>query len=350
MENSQEAWASGHSQSTQSQRQDGGGGIEPMQYWNQLKEKTVNADQERLANGLGWFSIGLGLAEVLAPRALCKFLGVKDHSFLVRLMGLREIAAGLGILTQRKPAEWLWARVGGDVLDLTLLGAAAKSETANRGRIALSTFAVAGVTAMDVCCAQELSRGKGYVPEDRTLRVTKTLTINCPPEQIYAFWKDFQNLPKFMRNLESVLVEGTRSHWVAKGPGGRRIEWDAETTEDRPDEMIAWRTTGRADIQHSGSVRFRRAPGNRGTIVVVEMEFGSKAASFMAGVARAVGQSPEQLIAEDLRHLQQILEAGEIITTEGQPAGRPSSTSWKYDWQIWRDRDVVNASPEGAEL
>jgi uncharacterized membrane protein len=276
---------------------------------------------------------------------------VKNHTFLVRLMGLREIAAGVGILSQRQPAEWLWARVGGDVLDLSLLGAAAKSETARIGNIALSTLAVAGVTALDVCCAQELSRQKGYLSEDGTLRLTKTLTINCSPEQVYGFWRDFQNLPRFMSNLESVQVtDGKRSHWVAKGPAGKRLEWDAETTEDRPNEMIAWRTTGQADVQHSGSVRFRRAPGDRGTIITVEMEFDSMAASLMGRLASALGQSPEQLIAEDLRHLQQILEAGEIITTEGQPAGRPSSTSWKFDWQVWRDRDVASNTREGAGL
>jgi uncharacterized membrane protein len=193
-----------------------------------------------------------------------------------------------------------------------------------------------------------MSRQRGYLSEDGYLRIRKSLTINCPPEQVYRFWRDFQNLPRFMRNLDSVQVtDGKRSHWIAKGPADRRIEWDAETTEDRPNEMIAWRTVGEADVQHSGSVRFRSAPGNRGTLVTVEMEFNSAAASFIGALAKGFGQSPEQLITEDLRHLQQILEAGEVITTEGQPAGRPSSTSWKFDWQVWRDREVVNA-PEGA--
>src|SRR4030095_13186405 len=104
-----------------------------------------------LARPLGWFSIGLGLAEVMAPRALASLIGVSgEHRMLLRLFGLREVASGVGLLTQRRPALWMWGRVGGDALDLAYLGAALTSDDAKPGRIAAAMAAVAGVTALDV--------------------------------------------------------------------------------------------------------------------------------------------------------------------------------------------------------
>ena len=113
---------------------------------------------ERLATALGWFSIGLGLAEVLAPKGLAKLIGVRDdYPVLFRILGLREIASGVGILTQPKPAGWLWSRVAGDALDLSLLCAALNSDDSDRARIGMATAAVIGVTALDVLNAQQLS-------------------------------------------------------------------------------------------------------------------------------------------------------------------------------------------------
>jgi uncharacterized membrane protein len=313
-------------------------------YWDHLKQRTLkNGNEERLARGLAWFSIALGVTEVAAARAVAKFLGMREHTFLLRLMGLREIASGFGILSQRRPAGWMWARAGGDVIDLALLGAAAKSETPKLGNIAMATAAVAGVTALDICCAQELSRSESAT-SDRGIRLTKTIMINRPPEELYRFWRDFQNLPRFMKNLESVQVTGDkRSHWVAKGPAGKRIEWDADMTEDRPNQLIAWRSLGDSDVHHSGSVEFRSASGRRGTIVKVQMQYDPPGGVIAATMAKLFGQAPEQQVQEDLRRFKQIMETGEIVTTEGQPAGRARSTSWKYDQQIRRDPASTSA-------
>lgn len=114
---------------------------------------------EQLARGLGWFSIGLGSAEVAAPRAIARLVGIRsDHRILIRTLGLREIASGIGILTQRTPAEGVWSRVGGDAIDLAVLGAAFTSPNAKMGRVAAATAAVVGVIVLDVVCAQLLSR------------------------------------------------------------------------------------------------------------------------------------------------------------------------------------------------
>lgn len=109
---------------------------------------------------LGWFSIGLGLAELLAPRGLSRLIGVRDHRPLVRVLGLREITSGVGILTRPRPTGWLWSRVAGDAMDLALLGAAFKSYRGRPVRLALATAAVAGVTLLDVMCSRELRRAR----------------------------------------------------------------------------------------------------------------------------------------------------------------------------------------------
>jgi hypothetical protein len=118
----------------------------------------LGMDDEQLARALGWFSIGLGVAEVVAPRALSKLIGVKeDNETLLRVLGLREIASGIGILTQRRPAGWLWARVVGDAIDLACLGAALASPDTSRGGVAAAAAAVGGVMVADVICARQLS-------------------------------------------------------------------------------------------------------------------------------------------------------------------------------------------------
>ncbi len=288
--------------------------------------------EDRLALGLGWFSIGLGLASFLAPRAVGKLIGVKGHTGLIRLVGLREFASGIGILA-RKPGTWVKARVGGDAIDLALLGTAFTIRGSAKNRVAAATAAVAGVTALDILSSRQLSRRPdGGLSQIHGTHVIKTVTINKSAEELYNFWRNFENLPRFMWNLESVKVTGDRrSHWVAKGPAGMKVEWDAETTEDIPNQRIAWRSVEGSQIQHWGQVIFQQLPGDRGTIVKSEIRYLAPGGTLGKMFAKAFGSAPEQQIMQDLRHLKQLLETGEIPTTEGQPAGRKSSTSRKFD-------------------
>jgi hypothetical protein len=182
---------------------------------------------ERLARGLGWFSIGLGLAEVTAPERVAQLSGVPPRREIVRTYGLREIASGVGILTERRPATWLWSRVLGDILDLTSLALALGSPRARRNRVIATTTAVAGITALDVLCARRLSRRGSATTADAPdgVQVRTSITVNRPPEEVYRFWRDLTSLAKVMRHLESVQVRGERrSHWVARGPGGIRVD------------------------------------------------------------------------------------------------------------------------------
>lgn len=133
--------------------------------WQQSRREDTGG--QRLATALGWFSIGLGLAEVAMPRRLAKFLGIEDRPILLRALGAREIATGIGILTQPRPAGWFWARVGGDLMDLALLGTALASPRTNRGTLAAATAAVAGVTVLDARSAIEPTGRRHPLAEER---------------------------------------------------------------------------------------------------------------------------------------------------------------------------------------
>jgi uncharacterized membrane protein len=281
-----------------------------------------------LARSLGWFSIGLGAAQLLAPRAVSRLAGINaEHSGLMRLCGLREVTCGIGILTQPNPAPWVKARVAGDIADLAMLGLALVSPQNARGRSVAVLATVAGVTALDVMCSRELDRDAGSrgtllygVP------VEKVVTVNRSPEECYGFWRKLENLPRFMRHLESVeLLDERRSHWVAKAPAGMSVAWDAEVTEDRPNQLLAWRSLEGSDIPNTGTVRFEPAPPGRGTIVRVMLQYDPPAGPIGVAFAKLFGEEPQQQVNEDLRRFKQLLETGEIPTTAGQPTGRRSA-------------------------
>lgn len=158
------------------------------------------------------------------------------------------------------------------------------------------------------------------------VRVEHVITINRPADQLYAFWRDLENLPTILRNVEAVAVLDTwRSLWRVKGPLGRTVEWEAYLEKDEPNQLIAWRSVPDAEILHAGSVRFTPAPGNRGTEVRVSMHYHPPAGKFGDFAAKLAGSSPEQEIREDLRRFKQFMETGEIPTTDGQPAGHEVS-------------------------
>jgi len=298
------------------------------------RQPSERGNQSQLANGLGWFSIGLGLAEVLAPDGVARLVGIDEQSnrSLLRFYGMRELAAGVGILMEPKPAGWLWARVAGDLLDLASLGNAMASGDNDRGRLTTATAAVLGVTALDLMCARHMSgaaQQNGDTPAGA--QVNHTAFVNRPPEEVYAFWRDFQNLPRFMEHLESVRDLGNgHSQWRAKTIGGKTVEWDAELIQDQPGSRIDWRST-EGDIQNSGSVRFERAPGGRGTYVKVQMEYTPPGGVAGATIAKLFGSEPGQQIQAALRAFKSIMEAGEVIRSDssihpGMHPGRPPET------------------------
>lgn len=283
-------------------------------------------DEERLSRALGWFSVGLGAAQILAPRALGKAIGVGDHRWLMRACGARELISGVGILTQRKPAGWLWSRVGGDVVDLALLGRAMASPDAKRGRVAAAAAVVSSVTALDVLCSRRMDHSAQAV--GGVLRVSQSIAIDRPVEELYRFWRNLENLPQFMHHVESIkVIDGTRSHWKVKGPAGTHVEWDAEIVNERPNELIAWQSVAGADVDHSGAVRFEPAHNRRSTVLHVDLRYDPPAGAGGAAIAKLFGKAPDQQIRQELRRFKQLLETGEIATVAGQPSGQRSAIS-----------------------
>jgi len=184
--------------------------------------------------------------------------------------------------------------------------------------------------AMGVSTAEGegLRRRRGVsVSAERGIKVEKSVTINSTPAELYKFWRNFENLPRFMDHLESVQVSGEkRSHWVAKAPLGTTVEWDAEIINEKENEMIAWRSLEGADVDNAGSVHFEKAPNGRGTVVKVSLKYDPPAGVIGAAVAKLFGEEPSQQIQEDLQRFKQLMEAGEIPTTEGQSSGRAAKT------------------------
>ncbi len=297
-------------------------------YTGPLKKRRTNGanGSRQLANALGWFSIGIGVAELLAPRAIARASGMTERPLLLRALGVREIASGVGILGQRQPAGWLWTRVAGDAMDLALLGMAARSSSgARRNRVAIAAAAVAGVALLDVLSSVQ-QRSAESASGAAGANLEKCITINRSADECYRFWRDFDNFPRFMKHLESVqIIAGNRSHWKAKGPAGSSVEWDAEVTADRPGELLGWHSIEGADVDNAGTVRFEPAPGGRGTIVRVEMQYSPPGGKAGALVARLFGENPEQQIDEDLRRFKQLIETGEITTAVGQSSGPRSA-------------------------
>ena len=156
----------------------------------------------------------------------------------------------------------------------------------------------------------------------RGIHVQEAVTINKPPEELYRFWRKLENLPRIMQHLEEVIVrDPTHSHWRATAPAGMHVEWDAEIINDEPNQTIAWRSLADAAVQNAGSVRFVPAPGDRGTEVHVTLDYLPPAGRIGSWFAKLFGEEPSQQVYDDLRRFKQVMEAGEVPTIEGQPAG-----------------------------
>jgi uncharacterized membrane protein len=278
---------------------------------------------EPLARALGWFSLGLGFAQLAAPRQVANLIGLpgdEDDQKVMRLVGAREIASGFGILAQAKPTPWLWSRVGGDAMDLALLKSAMESPRSDRDRVATATMAVLGITAADLLCSTKMSAEPNAPYEAmqaRDVHATAAVTVQAPINEVYGYWDGLQSLPRFMSDAASVQITGDRqSRWSLSAPGGMTLEWDVEILESQPNEQIAWRTAEGSRVNAEGIIRFRTAPGNRGTQVIFDARFsppGGELGKKIAGVfAEALGTK----IGNDLRRFKQLVELGEIVHSD----------------------------------
>jgi uncharacterized membrane protein len=157
---------------------------------------------------------------------------------------------------------------------------------------------------------------------DRSIRAEASVSVNRPADELYRFWRNLENLPKIFAHLIAVAeIDRRRSRWAAEAAGGGLVEWEAEIVAEREGEALAWRTVGEADVVHRGSVRFSPAPGGRGTIVTVALEYVPPGGPAGTALANLLGKDPERQIRRDLRRFRQLAEAGEVRTPEDQPVG-----------------------------
>ena len=156
----------------------------------------------------------------------------------------------------------------------------------------------------------------------RAIKIERFVTVNVPPDELYAFWRNFENLPRFMPHLESVsLIDDRRSKWVAKLPGGRTVAWTAEIVNDIPNVLIAWKTVGSPDVAHAGSVHFRKAPYDRGTELQVVFDYEPPGTHLISQIARLFGHAPDALVRDDLLRFKALMENRDAASSSRGQSG-----------------------------
>lgn len=155
------------------------------------------------------------------------------------------------------------------------------------------------------------------------VKVAEVVTILASPDKLYAFWRDFRNLPRFMTHLKQVeVISSERSRWTVDGPFGREVRWEATIHNDVPGELIAWRSVESADVANAGSVRFTPAPAGRGTEVRVTLEYAPPAGGAGALAAGLFGPAPSRQVADSLRELKRLFETGTALSTKPGDTGQ----------------------------
>lgn len=276
--------------------------------------------EDKVMRMLGWFSAGLGVPRVSMPGGFARTIGAGDgprQRVATVFVGMRELAAAAGLLWQGNPM-WLWGRVAGDLMDLSMLVRTLKNHDGKGiSRTIAATTAVAGITGFDLYAAISRTGRKSMVD------LTAITTIARSRQEVYDQWRHLDRLPAFMTHVDSVSMTGQRtSHWRASAPFGRTVEWDAEITEDVPGERIAWRSVNGALVRNEGEVRFVPAPTEKDTEVHVRMRYSMPAGKVGESVARYFGEDPHQALGDDLRRFKQVAETGEVVRSEGAPGGK----------------------------
>ena len=250
-----------------------------------------------------------------APRLSAK--GIKDHE------EARIVAPAINV----GDAERWASAIGGTVLIVQGL----RSRSVPGAALALlgGGLIYRGLTghcsayrAMKIDTAgKQRSEADEHVHHGRLIK--HTAIVDRPAQELYDFWANVENAPKFMSNIRKVMKTGPKtSHWVSEGPFGKTFEWDSEEINMIPGHLIAWQTLPGSDVTQAGAVRFEPSTGGRGTKVTLEVNYEPPAGALGVAVAKLIGQDPDAMSKENLRRFKQLMETGEITTTEGQPSGR----------------------------
>jgi uncharacterized membrane protein len=266
-----------------------------------MATSAANGDgaARKLADGLGWFSLGLGTTQLLAPGEVNRLIGIRDDAhtrFWQRVVGIQELSAAAGILGVRRMREWLWGRTAGDVVHLTMLGRAFRGRCEHPGRLAGATVSVLGTFGADAYAAVRLttrpSRG------EESMKAFASITVNAPRDSLQRAWQEFQQGSDGSSRIGPIEV-------VAQDPG--------RSTE--------WRTAEQARIKASGVTRFTDAPADRGAEIHIQLSYDVPAGAVGAVVEKVKGDDPHQRVQDDLRRFKQLIETGEIARSDGAPTG-----------------------------
>jgi len=170
------------------------------------------------------------------------------------------------------------------------------------------------------------------VRSGKGIKTDIAITIQRSPAELFAFWRNFENLPRIMRHVESVqCVDHQHSRWRVRQGENEHLEWEAEIINEHANELIAWRSLPGSEVNQAGTIRFQPAPRGQGTEVHLKIEYEIPGGALTQMLLKMERSSPEQMMREDLRHFKQLMEAGEIPTTRGQPAGRRDDKTKKYE-------------------
>ena len=282
---------------------------------------------QKIARALGWFTLGLGVTEMVAPRAVANFVGRSWRPSETRLMGLRKVLAGVGTITGAQWTGRSWARVGGNLLELAR-SRKSKPPVTKMRRSSTAVCAAVAVGALAGAAIINVKRVRAQRDARRAVRHSASTSVNLSPEQCYQYWRDPEKLPTFFKHLKSARDLGdSRAEWVVRGADGKDITWPVEFIEDVPGEVIAWRSTDDSEMTHSGWVRFEPRGTGRGTIVRLHMEYEFPGQLNERMVNQILGYDPGMRLRKALMRFKQLLETGEIATTEGQSAGRPQGVT-----------------------
>jgi len=259
---------------------------------------------ERIAEGLGWFSLGLGVTQLLAPGALNRLAGIRDDSaarLAQRFVGVREVGAFAAIMATRpRPAVPLWSRVGGDLIDLALLGRAWRRKRESAPRLALTIANIAAVAGLDAYAAirqteaeRQDSNPQGKAAGGGPMQVKAAVTVRKPREAVEPAWRSFE-------------ADGGLSGWHSDASG------DGDGSGDG-----------------AGQLRFVAAPADQGTEVHVALSYEPTAGKVGEVLAKALGDDPAQKVKDDLRRFKQVAETGQVVRSEANPDGTRTSTTLK---------------------
>jgi uncharacterized membrane protein len=295
-----------------------------MSVMDRLRSSDTQGSDDPLGRALGLASVGLGLPMLLRPGTVDRAAGVGDGAkqrTITAAVGAREFVHAAGLLHPRLGSRWAVTRVLGDAMDLTVLGVALRRhDRKGLGRTVAATAAIAAITAVDIYAAIRSWTAAG---KEQSMDLTATTTVGKSPQEVYEFWRRFEQLPEFMAHVDDVRQESdTRSHWRVTAPFGRTVEWDAEITQDVPGQVIAWRSTGDADVSNSGRVRFSPAPRGQGTELHVALTYEVPGGALAEALARWAGEDPHQQLDDDLRRFKQVMETGQVVRSEGAPWGK----------------------------